>query len=100
LDVEDTEPRRIPRQKHKETAMFHKPGDNQFYGGQPYVTNEVGGIDIATVEPTEPCPKCNAVCHAEFCDNGFGPFAVQVGPYHCEDCGWIEQNSCWIDPWN
>lgn len=56
--------------------------------GKP--SNEVGGEDIATTEPTELCPKCREVCHADFVDNGFGPYAVQAGPYHCEKCGWIE----------
>lgn len=38
-------------------------------------------------EPLEECPYCNAECHADFVDNGFGPYAVQCGPYHCIECG-------------
>lgn len=52
--------------------------------------NEVGGEDIFMVEPVENCPKCGERMYAEFCDNGFGPYAVQISPYHCESCGHIE----------
>lgn len=33
---------------------------------------------------TRNCPYCNAVCDADFVDNGVG--MQQCGPYHC-DCG-------------
>lgn len=65
-------------------------------------TNEVGGQDIFTTAPAAPlCPVCDEPAEAEFIDNGFGPYAVQVGPYHC-DCGWAEGESDsadggWID---
>jgi len=52
--------------------------------------NEVGGQDIFTKEPVCYCPKCNTQVHAEFVDNGFGPYAIQCEPYHCTECGWIE----------
>lgn len=42
------------------------------------------------IEPILPCPKCGKTAHAEWVDNGFGPYAVQAGPYHCE-CGWVEE---------
>lgn len=57
--------------------------------GRPY--NEVGGEDIAMTEPTMQCPECNETCHADFVDNGFGPYAVQASPFHCENCGWIQE---------
>lgn len=63
----------------------------QTHNGKRYRTNEVGGIDIATVEPTEPCPKCGETCHADFVDIGFGPYSQQCGPYHCDACGWTEE---------
>lgn len=66
--------------------MFHKEGELQQYGGRTYVTNEVGGIDIFTSEPVELCPTCNSRMTAEFCDNGFGPYAVQISPWFCEKC--------------
>lgn len=74
----------------KHPLGFPMPGDIQHYQGKPYVTNDVGGIDIAIVEPFEPCPKCQDLMQAEFCDNGFGPYAVQIGPYHCYKCGYTE----------
>lgn len=52
--------------------------------------NEVGGYDICMVEQTEKCPRCGSVCHAEWVDIGFGPFSCQAGPFHCENCGWVE----------
>tara|TARA_B100000941_G_C28112403_1_gene353955 strand:- start:269 stop:433 length:165 start_codon:yes stop_codon:yes gene_type:complete len=52
--------------------------------------NEVGGEDIATEEPEVYCPECGGRAEAEFVDNGFGPYAVQVSPYHCSTCGWLE----------
>lgn len=39
------------------------------------------------VEPIEKCPFCGTDCHADFVDNGFGPYSVQCGPYFCEECG-------------
>lgn len=65
---------------------MHLPGSTQLYQGETYITNEVGGIDIATVEPTETCQICKGIMHAEFVDNGFGPYAVQVSPFFCENC--------------
>ncbi len=41
-------------------------------------------------EPIIKCEKCGIDCHAEWVDNGFGPYAVQAGPYHCYECGWTE----------
>ena len=41
-------------------------------------------------EPEEYCPVCDKRVHAEFVDNGFGPYAIQAGPYHCISCGWVE----------
>lgn len=35
------------------------------------------------------CPVCGKEAYADFVDNGFGPFAVQAGPFNCE-CGWNE----------
>lgn len=52
--------------------------------------NEVGGQDIACKEPQEKCPRCNEDAEAEWCDNGFGPYAVQIAPWHCPSCGWID----------
>ncbi len=43
--------------------------------------------NLFSVEPTESCPYCGETCHADFVDNGFGPYAVQCGPYHCDGCG-------------
>lgn len=34
---------------------------------------------------TENCPYCDAVCDADFVDNGVG--LQQCGPFHCEQCG-------------
>lgn len=42
------------------------------------------------IEPTMECPKCKATAYAQWVDNGFGPYAVQAGPYHCGRCGWVE----------
>lgn len=55
--------------------------------------NEVGGEDIFTKEPVEHCPNCENRVHAEFVDNGFGPYSVQAGPYHCDNCGWSESRT-------
>lgn len=46
---------------------------------------------IFTVEPHIDCEKCGAkdLC-TDWVDNGFGPYSVQVSPYHCEKCGWVE----------
>lgn len=41
-------------------------------------------------EPVFHCPLCNDQLHTEFVDNGFGPYAVQVSPYYCEPCKWVE----------
>jgi hypothetical protein len=68
-------------------SFLNKPGTIG-PGGIPY--NEVGGQDLFMKEPTETCPDCGATCHAEFVDNGFGPYAVQASPFHCEECGWIQ----------
>lgn len=43
-----------------------------------------------STEPTINCPKCNSILHTDFVDNGFGPYAVQVSPYYCESCNWVE----------
>jgi hypothetical protein len=43
-------------------------------------------------EPTEIYPKCGETTHAEFVDNGFGPHAVQVSPFHCKACGWTDSD--------
>lgn len=43
-------------------------------------------------EPTEICPNCGATAHAEFTDNGFGAYAVQVSPFHCQICGWTDED--------
>ncbi len=50
-------------------------------------SNESTGPYIA---PEVFCPICDSAVYAEFVDNGFGPYAVQVSPYHCENCNWIE----------
>lgn len=34
------------------------------------------------------CPECNGVCLAEWVDIGVG--IQQVGPYHCQSCGWTQ----------
>ena len=69
-----------------------REGDIVTHAGKQYVTNEVGGIDIATVEPVEKCPKCGGEARCDdWVDNGFGPYAVQNGPFHCE-CGWVESS--------
>lgn len=52
--------------------------------------NDPCEFNIFNKEPTENCPVCGKVCHAEWVDNGFGPYAVQASPYHCESCGWVE----------
>lgn len=43
-------------------------------------------------EPSEECPVCRSRATAEFVDNGFGPYAVQASPFHCENCGWIDDD--------
>lgn len=54
--------------------------------------------DSFFTEPVVYCPLCEHRVYAEYVDNGFGPYAVQAEPYHCENCGWIETgcpaNSC------
>ena len=66
--------------------MFYEEGELQSYNGKMYATNEVGGIDIFISEPVELCPICTSKMTAEFCDNGFGPYAVQISPWFCEEC--------------
>jgi hypothetical protein len=44
-------------------------------------------------EPIFDCPICKTALHTDWVDNGFGPYAIQASPYHCEDCNWIE-TSC------
>lgn len=44
-----------------------------------------GGYCYGEPEPTEPCPYCATVCHADFVDVGIG--YTQCGPFHCEVCG-------------
>ncbi len=34
------------------------------------------------------CPRCGGKTDAEYCDVGVG--YVQIEPYHCDDCGWVE----------
>lgn len=53
----------------------------------------VGGKNIAFKKPVELCPRCKCEMDAEFWDNGFGPYSVQVGPWHCYDCGFTEGDS-------
>jgi len=54
-------------------------------------------------EPIGECPVCGpgVPAYAEWVDNGFGPYAVQAGPFHCMDCGWVEvgcpQSECITD---
>lgn len=50
-----------------------------------------GGYLYGEEEPTEHCPYCTTVCHADFVDVGVG--MVQCGPYHCEGCGASEQGA-------
>lgn len=40
-------------------------------------------------EPIKQCPVCGEDIHAEWVDNGFGPYSVQVSPFHCY-CGYVE----------
>ena len=58
---------------------------------EPYFGSEEVGQNLCGVEPVEQCPECGHEVHASFVDNGFGPFAVQGGPYRCFECGWIER---------
>lgn len=34
------------------------------------------------------CPKCGEIATAHFVHNGVS--SLQVSPFWCEDCGWIE----------
>lgn len=43
-----------------------------------------GGYTYGEPEPKERCPYCEAMCCADFVDNGV--CMVQCGPYHCEAC--------------
>lgn len=36
---------------------------------------------------TEPCPYCGAICEADWVDVGVPGAMVQVGPFHCQQCG-------------
>jgi len=46
--------------------------------------------DPKTLKPDEIiCPVCGDIATAEFADNGFGAYAVQIEPFHCY-CGWSE----------
>ena len=36
------------------------------------------------------CPNCHAIAEADFVDIGVG--MQQCGPFHCDSCGWIEEN--------
>jgi hypothetical protein len=42
------------------------------------------------VEPHGVCEVCGKPTDADFVDNGFGPYASQVDPWHCTHCGWVE----------
>jgi predicted Zn-ribbon and HTH transcriptional regulator len=50
----------------------------------------VGGKNLFFKKPIELCPRCKCEMDAEFWDNGFGRYSVQVGPWHCYDCGFTE----------
>jgi hypothetical protein len=71
--------------------MLNKPGDIQIHNGKSYIINEVGGIDLFNKEPTLECPYCKETAYADWTDNGFGPYSVQTSPYHCYNCGWIQE---------
>lgn len=51
----------------------------------------IGGQNLFNTEPEEQCLDCGQFMYTEWIDNGFGPFSVQVEPYHCTECGW-DQN--------
>lgn len=72
------------------SEFFFEPGQLQSYNKNVYSTNEVGGIDIFTKEPTMACPYCKEIVYADWVDNGFGPYSVQTSPFHCDNCGWIQ----------
>ena len=42
-------------------------------------------------QPTENCPYCGTLCHADFVDVGVG--MVQCGPFHCVECGASERGA-------
>ena len=46
--------------------------------------------NIFNKEPVFHCPKCGTQLHTDYVDNGFGPYSVQVSPYYCEPCEWVE----------
>lgn len=43
------------------------------------------------IEPHGVCEVCGKPTDADFVDNGFGTYASQVGPWHCNYCGWVEE---------
>ena len=52
--------------------------------------------NMCLAEPIEKCPDCGANMRAEWVDIGFGPYSCQAGPFHCEECGYV-QGGCPAD---
>lgn len=53
------------------------------------------GYIYGEAEPTEKCPYCSEICHADFADIGVG--MQQVGPFQCTNCH-ASEIGCYDEP--